>query len=144
MTPRFLAAGGRVIVSDFFGFGRSDKPTDDDLYTFDFHRGSLTALVERLDLSNVTMVGQDWGGIIGLTLPMETPDRFVRILAMNTALPDGNEPLSDGFLAWRKYVRANPNFDIGGLMRRGCPGLSEAEVAAYDAPFPNARYKAGV
>jgi haloalkane dehalogenase/tRNA(adenine34) deaminase len=144
MIPIFTAARHRVLAPDYFGFGRSDKPVTDDVYQFDFHRGSLMALIEHLDLRNITLVCQDWGGLLGLTLPMDMPDRFAGLLVMNTALGTGDVRLSDGFLAWRSYVNENPDFDVGGLMQRACPILSDDEIRAYDAPFPDARYKAGV
>jgi haloalkane dehalogenase len=144
MIPHFLAAGGRVVAPDFFGFGRSDKPAEDAVYTFDFHRHSLIALVSALDLENITLVVQDWGGLLGLTLPMEMPQRFRRLIVMNTALPAGEVPLPKGFLDWRAFSNSQPDMAIGRLMARACPHLTAAEVAAYDAPFPDAAYKAGV
>ena len=144
MIPPFLAAGGRVVAPDLIGFGRSDKPEDETVYTFDFHRAMLLELVERLDLRNVTLVVQDWGGILGLTLPMESPERYARLLVMNTALGTGDAPLSEGFIAWRAYVNKNPDLACGKLLKRTCPHLTDEEAAAYDAPFPDARYKAGV
>jgi len=144
MTPPFLASGARVVAPDFPGFGRSDKPADDAIYTFDFHRAFLIDFVERLDLKNVTLVVQDWGGILGLTLPMAAPERYSRLLVMNTALGTGDAPLGDGFVAWRAYVAKNPDLDCAKLMARACPQLSPAEAAAYEAPFPDATYKGGV
>ncbi|HSH07918.1 MAG TPA: haloalkane dehalogenase [Burkholderiales bacterium] len=144
MIPPFLASGARVVAPDLPGFGRSDKPSDDAVYSFDFHRGFLLDFVERLDLKNVTLVVQDWGGILGLTLPMEAPVRYARLLVMNTALGTGDEPLTDGFLAWRAYVAKNPNMDCGRLLARACPVLTPDEAAAYEAPFPGAAYKGGV
>jgi haloalkane dehalogenase len=144
MIPSLLAAGGRVVAPDFFGFGRSDKPADDAVYTFDFHRNSLLALVRALDLKDVTLVVQDWGGLLGLTLPMEMPERFSRLIVMNTALPTGDVPLGKGFLDWRAYCNSQPDMPVGRLMARACPHLSPAETAAYDAPYPDASYKAGV
>ena len=143
MIPAFVASGARVVAPDFIGFGRSDKPGDEALYTFEFHRSFLLELVEMLDLRNITLVVQDWGGLLGLTLPMEMPGRFARLLVMNTALGTGDVPLSEGFLAWRAYVAKNPDLACGKLLARTCPHLSAAEAAAYDAPFPDARYKAG-
>lgn len=145
MLPVFLASGARVVAPDFLGFGRSDKPVDDTVYTFRFHRDLLLRLVERLDLQRVTLVVQDWGGLLGLTLPVDAGfrSRLARLLVMNTTLAVGEVP-SHGFLAWRAYAAANPDLDVGALMKRATPMLSEAEVAAYDAPFPDARYKAGV
>jgi haloalkane dehalogenase len=144
MIPHFLATGGRVVAPDFFGFGRSDKPADDAVYTFDFHRNSLLALVHALDLKDVTLVVQDWGGLLGLTLPMEMPRRFSRLFVMNTALPTGEVPLPKGFLDWRTFSNSQPDMAVGRLMARACPHLSPAEAAAYDAPYPDAAYKAGV
>jgi haloalkane dehalogenase/tRNA(adenine34) deaminase len=143
MIPTF-AATGRVIAPDFLGFGRSDKPVDEATYTFDFHRDALLELIEALDLRNIVLVVQDWGGLIGLTLPMAAPGRFSGLLVMNTALGTGDERLSEGFLAWRDYSNRNPDMDIGRLMQRGCPHLTPQEAAAYNAPYPDASYKAGV
>src|ERR1700674_578105 len=144
MIPVFLTAGMRMVAPDFFGFGRSDKPEDESVYTFDFHRNSVIALIERLDLRDVTLVCQDWGGLIGLTIPMDMRERFARLIVMNTALGTGDYPLGDGFLAWRAYSNRTPDMDIAGLMKRGVPGLTDAETQAYAAPCPDARYKAGV
>ena len=143
MIPPFVAAGGRVVAPDWLGFGRSDKPVNDSDYGFHFHRNMMLALIERLDLKNITLVVQDWGGLLGLTLPMEMPDRFAGLIIMNTALATGVPP-SEGFMAWRAYVAANPDLAVGKLMKRSCPELSDAEMAAYDAPFPDVSYKAGV
>lgn len=143
MIPVFAAAGHRVIAPDLIGFGRSDKPADEGTYTFHFHRSMLIALIEALDLTDVTLVCQDWGGILGLTIPPSMPERFSRLLVMNTALPIG-EPVSEGFAAWRAFNRSQPDLDIAALMRRAQPDISDAEAQAYAAPFPDARYKAGV
>ena len=143
MIPVFLNAGARVIAPDMFGFGQSDKPVADDIYTYDFHRNSLLALIAELDLQNITLVCQDWGGLLGLTLPMAESERFKRMLVMNTVLALGASP-SDGFLAWQKYSLDNPDYDISRLMQRSVPQMSNAEAAAYNAPFPDARFKAGV
>jgi len=144
MIPTFTAAGDRVVAPDFLGFGRSDKPTEEAVYTFDFHRDGLLGLIEALDLENIVLVVQDWGGLIGLTLPMAAPARFRALLVMNTALGTGDQPLGEGFLAWRAFSNKNPDMDIARLMQRACPHLSPAEVAAYAAPYPDAAYKAGV
>jgi pimeloyl-ACP methyl ester carboxylesterase len=143
MIPPFAASGARVVAPDFIGFGRSDKPEDEATYTFAFHREYLLEVISRLDLRNVTLVVQDWGGLLGLTLPMEMPERFERLLVMNTTLGTGDVPLSEGFLAWRAYVAKNPDLACGKLLARTCPHLAPAEAAAYDAPFPDARAKAG-
>lgn len=143
MIPVFTGAGHRAVAVDMFGFGRSDKPVDDDVYTYQFHRNALLAFVERLDLKNICLVVQDWGGVLGLTLPMEAPARYTRLLVMNTGLPGGEEA-PDGFGMWRAFNRANPDLDIAALMKRGTPILSDAEAAAYAAPFPDKSYKGGV
>ncbi len=143
MIPVFAKSGGRVIAPDWFGFGKSDKPVEDSAYTFHFHRNMMLAFIEHLDLANLTLVVQDWGGLLGLTLPMDLPDRFSRLIIMNTALATGVRP-SDGFLNWKAYVAAHPDMAVGALMKRAVPALSEAEAAAYDAPFPDMTYKAGV
>lgn len=144
MIPVFTAAGDRVVAPDFLGFGRSDKPVDEAAYTFGFHRDSLLSLIEALDLRNIILVVQDWGGLIGLTLPMAAPARYASLLVMNTTLGTGDQPLGDGFLAWRAFSNKNPDMDIAKLMQRACPHLSDAEAAAYAAPYPDTTYKAGV
>jgi len=144
MLPLFIADGGRVVAPDLYGFGRSDKPVDDGWYSFARHRDSLLALIETLDLRRITLVCQDWGGILGLTLPMVMPERFERLLVMNTALATGERELPAGWVAWRNYCAANPDMAVGKLIGRGTPHLTAAERAAYDAPFPDVRYKAGV
>ncbi len=144
MIPVFTAAGHRAVAPDLFGFGRSDKPAREEVYQFDFHRRSLLLFIETLGLQGITLVCQDWGGILGLTLPVEIPERISRLLVMNTLLGTGDVELSDGFVAWRDWVNKNPDMAIGKLIKRGCPHLSEEECRAYDAPFPDASYKAGV
>ena len=144
MIPIFTAAGHRVVAPDFLGFGRSDKPTNEAVYTFGFHRDALLGLIAALDLRNIVLVVQDWGGLIGLTLPMDDPERYAALLVMNTTLGTGDVPLSKGFLDWRAFSNRNPDIDVAGLMKRACPHLTEAEAAAYAAPFPDASYKAGV
>jgi len=144
MLPVFLSAGHRVVAPDFFGFGRSDKPTDESVFTFGWHRQSLVLLIERLALGNIVLVCQDWGGLIGLTLPMDMREQFKALLVMNTMLGTGDRPLNQGFLDWRSFSNRNPDMAVGKLMQRACPHLSAAEAAAYDAPFPDASYKAGV
>ena len=144
MLAEFVAAGHRVVAPDLFGFGRSDKPIDDAAYTIDFHRGSLIALIERLDLTNVTLVCQDWGGLLGLTLPMDTGDRFARLLVMNTALPIG-QFVSDGFANWKNLAATAPEIPVAGLIATDVKGhFTPLDAIAYDAPFPDDRHKAGV
>ena len=142
MIPVFLAAGDRVVAPDLIGFGRSDKPKKETAHSFSWHRQVLLELVERLDLQRVVLVVQDWGGILGLTLPMAAPERYVGLLVMNTLLATGDAPLPPGFLAWREWCASNPAFDIGRLLARGNPQLSAAECAAYMAPFPDAGHRA--
>jgi len=143
MLPVFVESGARVICPDWLGFGRSDKPTDDAVYTYHFHRSMMVALIERLDLKNITLVCQDWGGLLGLTIPMDMPERFDRLLVMNTAIAVGLSP-GEGFEAWRAYNRTQPDMDVAALMKRGTPILSDAEAAAYGAPFVDVTFKAGV
>ncbi len=144
MIPAFVAAGHRVIAPDFLGFGGSDKPADEAVYTFDFHRQTVLDLIATLDLGNIVLVVQDWGGLIGLTLPMEAPERYAGLLVMNTTLATGDEPLGEGFLQWRAFSNRSPDVDIARLMQRACPHLTPAEAAAYAAPYPDASFKAGV
>ncbi len=144
MIPIFVAAGHRVIAPDFLGFGRSDKPIHETAYSFDLHRRSLLELIEALDLGNIGLVVQDWGGLIGLTLPMAAPGRFEALVVMNTLLATGDKPLSQGFVDWRAFSNRSPDMDVAHLMKRACPHLSDGEAAAYAAPYPDASYKAGV
>ncbi|MDH4119959.1 MAG: haloalkane dehalogenase [Acidimicrobiia bacterium] len=143
MMPVFLDRGMRVVAPDFFGFGRSDKPVDDAVYTWDFHRNSLLRFIEALDLTDMTLVVQDWGGLLGLTIPVDMAERVSGLLIMNTGLGVGVAP-SEGFVAWRDYVARTPDLAVGKLIARGTPHLTEAEIAAYDAPFPGPDHKAGV
>ena len=144
MIPVFLAGGDRVVAPDLVGFGRSDKPKREAAHTFEWHRQVLLEFVERLDLRGVVLVVQDWGGLLGLTLPMEDPERYRGLLVMNTTLGTGDTPLGPGFLAWRDMCAKNPAFDIGRLIARGNPHLSAQECAAYDAPFPDAGHRAAL
>jgi pimeloyl-ACP methyl ester carboxylesterase len=143
MAPVFLESGARVVAPDFYGFGRSDKPINDADYTFKFHRDFLLRFIERLELTNLTLVVQDWGGLLGLTLPVDLPERISRLLIMNTGFPVGAQP-TQGFLAWRAYCASTPDLPVGALLQRANAEVTDAEAAAYDAPFPDARYKAGV
>lgn len=143
MIPHF-AQHGRVLAPDLFGFGKSDKPAEQEVYTFDFHRASLIALIEALDLRRITLVCQDWGGLLGLTIPHVMADRFDRLIVMNTSFATGERPLGGGFEAWKAYNRSQPDMDVAALFARGTPVLSAAEAAAYAAPFPDVTYKAGV
>ena len=144
MIPVFLATGARVIAPDLLGFGRSDKPVRESDYSFDFHRDYLLRLVERLDLHHITLVVQDWGGLLGLTLPADAgfAARLERLLVMNTALAVGASP-GPGFEAWKTYALATHDLPVGDIVARGTPHMTPAEQAAYDAPYPDATYKAG-
>ena len=142
MLPVFTAAGLRVVVPDLIGFGRSDKPVDEAWHSFDRHRQSLLTLIETLDLKNLLLVCQDWGGIFGLTLPMVMPERFTRLLVMNTTLATGE--VTEGFRQWRAYSSGQSDLAVGKLLRRGKPEMSADEAAGYDAPFPDARFKAAL
>jgi pimeloyl-ACP methyl ester carboxylesterase len=144
MLPVFTGAGHRVVAPDLLGFGKSDKPVDDARYTFLFHREMLRQFVERLGLTDVVLVVQDWGGLLGLTLPMEAPHRYSGLLVMNTAFATGDLPLGQGFLDWRDWSNKNPDMAVGKLLRRTCPHLTAEEAAGYDAPYPDATYKGGV
>ena len=144
MIPIFLDAGYRVVAPDYYGFGRSDKPIKDEVYTFEFHRNSMIEFIKHLQLENIILVAQDWGGLIGLTLPMEFPTAFSKLLLMNTALGTGEGVPSPGFKGFRDWVNKTPDMDVGRLMLRGTPILTPEELRAYDAPFPDITYKAGV
>lgn len=143
MIPVFSKQGVRSVAPDLIGFGRSDKPDDEDVYTFRFHRDYLLAFIERLDLRNVTLVCQDWGGLLGLTLPMAFPDRFRRLLIMNTALMMGPAD-SPAFDKWKEDVTTAEDLDLSRFMRKYEPVINEREGDAYAAPFPDRSYKAGV
>jgi tRNA(adenine34) deaminase len=144
MIPVLLAAGNHVVAPDLVGFGKSDKPKKDAAHTFSWHRQVLLELVERLDLRDVVLVVQDWGGLLGLTLPMSAPERYRGLLVMNTTLGTGDAPLSPGFLAWREMCAKNPEFDVARLFARGNPHMSAPECAAYNAPFPDRGHRAAL
>jgi tRNA(adenine34) deaminase len=144
MIPVFLAAGDRVVAPDLIGFGKSDKPKKDAFHRFEWHREVLLEFVERLDLRNVVLVVQDWGGLLGLTLPMAAPERYRGLLVMNTTLATGDVPLSPGFLAWREMCAKNPGFDVARLLARGNPQMNADECAAYNAPFPDGGHRAAL
>ena len=144
MIPLVVSAGFRAIAPDLIGFGRSDKPVDPAAHSWDMHRAVLLEFIERLDLRNVVLVVQDWGGLLGLTLPMAVPGRYQGLLVMNTTLATGDAPLSPGFLAWREMCAKNPGFDVARLLARGNPQMSAAECAAYSAPFPDGGHRAAL
>ncbi|WP_346620949.1 haloalkane dehalogenase [Blastococcus montanus] len=145
MIPVLLRAELRVVAPDLVGFGRSDKPVAREDYSYARHVGWLReALFDQLDLSAVTLVCQDWGGLLGLRLVGEHPDRFARVVVANTGLPTGDQRMSEAFLNWQRFSQESPEFEIGRIVSNGTAGeLSPEVVAAYDAPFPDDRYKAG-
>lgn len=163
MIPIVVEAGYRAIAPDLIGFGKSDKPAKREDYSYQMEVDVMTELVKRLDLKNITLFCQDWGGLVGLRIAAENEERFARIIAANTGLPAGNGPdgmligqqwtepdpnasldLGSGFMAWLQYSQSVPELPIGDVVQAGT--LSELPpeiVAAYDAPFPDKRYKAG-
>jgi len=142
MIPMIAEAGYRAIAPDLIGFGRSDKPASLDDYTYPSHDSWLEAFVMALDLRRIILVCQDWGGLLGLRLVAKYPERFDAVVAANTFLPSGREPVSDAFKAWQKLSQDIPEFDVGRVIQGGCKSkLSEQVLAAYDAPFPDESYK---
>ena len=136
-----LADVGWVIVPDLIGFGRSDKPVADNAYSYKAHVRWLRKFVEALALQRITLVCQDWGGLLGLRLLAHMPERFVRLVAMNTGLPDGS-PLGDAFLRWRRFAQRQRALDVPALMRRTVRrSLSDGEANAYGMPFPTPAYQ---
>lgn len=143
MIPILAAAGHRVIAPDLIGFGRSDKLAQREAYSYQFHVDVIAAFIESLDLQNITLFGQDWGGLIGLRVAAEHSSRFARIVASNTFLPTGDHKPSEGFLRWQQYSQTVENFHVGGIIKGGCvTELSPEVIAAYNAPFPDDHYKA--
>ncbi len=141
-----LAANHRVIAMDFIGFGKSDKFTEREAYSFQMHHDTLVGFIEALVLDRITLVGQDWGGEIGLPVATEMPQRFARLVIMNTGLPTGDEPMGEGFLRWRQFAETTPDMSIGRVIRTSAvhpDSIPPEVIAAYDAPFPDASYKAG-
>ena len=144
MIPLFAAAGHRAVAPDLIGFGRSDKPIERTDYTYQRHVDWMADWLGQVDLRDITLVCQDWGGLIGLRLLALMPDRFARLVVANTALPTGDKPMNDAFLSWRDYSQTVPHFNAGRIVHGGTTSkLTDAEVAAYNAPFPDARYQAG-
>lgn len=145
MIPILVADGHRVVCPDLVGFGRSDKPTRLDDHSYARHVEWMRALAfDVLDLRNVTLVGQDWGGLIGLRLAAEHPERFARIVVANTGLPNGDQPMADIWWRFREAITSAPALDIGAFVQGGCRRpMSDAERAGYDAPFPADEYCIG-
>jgi haloalkane dehalogenase len=145
MIPLLVDSGLQIVAPDLVGFGRSDKPADRADYSFARHVEWMRELLfERLDLRQVTLVGQDWGGLIGLRLVGEHPERFARVVAANTFLPTGDRSPGEAFFAWQKFSQEVEVFPAGGIVKGGCVKDVPDDVrAAYDAPFPDEAYKAG-
>lgn len=144
MVPVFTAAGYRAVAPDLVGFGKSDKPTRLDDYSYQQHMDWLTAWLEAVDLRGITLICQDWGSLLGLRLAAENPDRFDRIVVANGFLPTGDRDPGAAFKVWRAFATYSPLFPIGRIVDTGTKRkLSAAERRAYDAPFPSARFKAG-
>ena len=143
MIAPIVAAGFRVVAPDLIGFGRSDKPIKRTDYSYARHVGWMRQLVEALDLKRITLVCQDWGSLIGLRLVAEMPDRFASVALSNGGLPEGGKA-PPAFAIWRAFSKWSPIFPIGRIVNAGAKrALSKAEIAAYDAPFPDSSYKAG-
>ncbi|MDE0927313.1 MAG: haloalkane dehalogenase [Acidimicrobiales bacterium] len=145
VIPPLVAAGHRVIVPDQVGFGRSDKPEQQSDYTYARHVSWMSELIfEVLNLQDITFFGQDWGGLIGLRLVAAQPERFARVAIGNTGLPTGDHSASEAFLKWQQFSQTTEHFPVGKICTGACVnGLSPSAIAAYDAPFPEDRYKAG-
>ena len=143
MIGPVAAAGLRVLAPDLIGFGKSDKPAAKTDYSYARHVAWMRSWLEQLDLKNITLVCQDWGSLIGLRLVAEMPERFSGVVLSNGGLPEGG-PAPRAFAIWRAFSKWSPLFPIGKIVSAGTArGLSKAEIAAYDAPFPDSRYKAG-
>ncbi len=139
-----LSKHGRVIAADLIGFGRSDKPVGKDAYTYALHHDALAEFIKKLDLKRITLVCQDWGGLLGLPIATEMPERFARLVIMNTGLPVSGKPLGPGFMAWRNFAEKSQDMDIGRIIDGATVSKLTPEVeAAYNAPFPDLRFKGG-
>ncbi|MDX1588582.1 MAG: haloalkane dehalogenase [Oleiphilaceae bacterium] len=144
MIPIITAAGYRAIAPDLIGFGRSDKPADRKDYTYARHVGWLQSFLDRMDLQSIHLVCQDWGGLLGLRLVAENPERFASVVAANTFLPTGDTDLGPAFKKWRQFSQETPEFHIAGVIKGGTvTPLSQSVIDAYNAPFPDERYKEG-
>jgi len=144
MIAPLLSAGLRVVAPDLIGFGRSDKPTRIEDYSYAAHVGWLAQLVQSLQAERITLFAQDWGGLLGLRVLADNPELFSGVVVANTGLPTGDHPVSDAFLQWQTFARETPQFPVGAIVARMCAKkLDRAVAAAYDAPFPDETYKAG-
>jgi haloalkane dehalogenase len=144
MIPPLVAAGHRCIAPDLVGLGRSDKPSDPSDYSYARHVDWMAELLfGQLNLREITLVCQDWGGLLGLRLLAGSPDRFSRVVVANTGLPTGEGPASEAFLAWQRFSRDSPEFPVGNIVSGGCAtALPDDVIAAYNAPFPDDTFKA--
>ena len=144
MIPVLVRAGLRAVAIDLVGFGRSDKPAHRDDYTYQGHVDWTWSAIEAIGLSDITLVCQDWGGLIGLRLVGEHPDRFARVVAANAMLPTGDHHPGEAFLAWKRFSQESADFPVGKIVDTACVSTLAPEViAGYDAPFPDDSYKAG-
>lgn len=144
MIPPLVDAGHRVIAPDLVGFGRSDKPARQQDYSYARHARWLASTIAQLELTRITLFCQDWGGLLGLRLVGEKPARHARVVAANTFLPTGDEPVGEAFEQWRAFSQSVPEFPAGAIVDKGTVrSLGAAEQAAYDAPFPDETFKAG-
>ncbi|CAN7383471.1 haloalkane dehalogenase [Mycolicibacterium frederiksbergense] len=144
MIPVLVDAGLRAVAIDLIGFGRSDKPAAREDYTYQAHVDWTWAAIEAIGLTEITLVCQDWGGLIGLRLVGEHPERFARVVAANTTLPTGDQHPGEAFLAWQRFSQETKEFPVGTIINGGCVSdLTPEVIAAYDAPFPDDTYKAG-
>jgi haloalkane dehalogenase len=145
MIP-ILGEKNRVVAPDFIGFGRSDKHQEKEAYSFQMHRDTLVGFIKKLDLNKINLVVQDWGGLIGLTVATQFPERFSRLIILNTFLPCGLETPSDAFLQWRRFAERRPDLPVGRVVKMGMEKkeiLTPGVIAAYEAPFPDVSYKSG-
>jgi haloalkane dehalogenase len=144
MVPGLVAAGLRVVAPDLIGFGRSDKPASQDDYTYARHVAWVVGFLDALALQDLTLFCQDWGGLIGLRIVGEHEARFARVVASNTFLPTGDRRPPDAFFAWQQFSQSVPELPVGAIVARACARpVAPTVIAAYDAPFPDERYKAG-
>ena len=144
MIPVFVEAGYRTIAPDLIGFGKSSKPTKTSDYTYQRHLDWTKSLVHQLDLQGINLFCQDWGGLIGLRILAEESERFSRAVVGNSGLPTGERGASEAFMKWQKFSQTVPVFPVGSMIQRSTVvALTDAEIAAYDAPFPDESYKAG-
>ncbi len=144
MIP-ILSKNHRVLAMDFVGFGRSDKFTEKNEYSFQMHHDTIVSFIKAVNLEQITLVVQDWGGLLGLTVASEMPEFFARLVIMNTGLPTGEEPMGKGFMRWREFATSSSDLPVGFVIQNGTAerALKPEVVAAYESPFPDVTYKAG-